>query len=62
MAVITISRTGSLGEEIGKMVSDRLGYRLVYREVINQAAFAPAHRRMPSQSLMTLVFSVWHPQ
>lgn len=39
MAVITISRqTGSLGEEIGKMVSDRLGYRLVYREVINQAA------------------------
>lgn len=39
MAVITISRqTGSLGEEIGKLVSDRLGYRLVYREVINQAA------------------------
>ncbi len=39
MAVITISRqTGSLGEEIGNMVSDRLGYRLVYREVINQAA------------------------
>lgn len=39
MAVITISRqTGSQGEEIGKLVSEKLGYRLVCREIINQAA------------------------
>ena len=46
MAVITISRqTGSLGEEIGQTVSNQLEYRLIFREVINQAAIragAPA--------------------
>lgn len=39
MAVITISRQlGSLGFEIGNLVSDRLGYRVVWRELINEAA------------------------
>lgn len=39
MAVITISRQlGSLGCEVAKAVADSLGYRLVWREVIRQAA------------------------
>ena len=39
MAVITISRQlGSLGFEIGNLVSERLGYRIVWRELINEAA------------------------
>lgn len=39
MAVITISRQmGSLGFEIGNLVSNRLGYRIVWRELINEAA------------------------
>lgn len=39
MAVITISRQlGSLGCEVAQAVADTLGYRLVWREVIHQAA------------------------
>jgi cytidylate kinase len=39
MAVITISRQlGSLGSTLGRQVATRLGYRLVHRELINQAA------------------------
>jgi len=39
MAVITISRQlGSLGTTLGRQVATRLGYRLVHRELINQAA------------------------
>jgi CMP/dCMP kinase len=39
MTAITISRQyGSLGCEIAQMVSKKLGYRVVYRELINQAA------------------------
>ncbi len=39
MDVITISRQlGSLGSEIGKQLAGQLGYRLVWRELINQAA------------------------
>jgi cytidylate kinase len=39
MAVITISRQlGSLGTTLGRQVASRLGYRLVQREIINQAA------------------------
>jgi len=39
MAVITISRQlGSLGTTLGRQVAARLGYRLVHRELINQAA------------------------
>ncbi len=39
MSVITISRQlGSLGTTLGRMVAARLGYRLVHRELINQAA------------------------
>ncbi len=39
MAVITISRQlGSQGQEIASLVAERLGYRLVWRELINQAA------------------------
>jgi cytidylate kinase len=39
MAAITISRqTGSLGGEIAGLVAGQLGFRLVWRELINQAA------------------------
>jgi len=39
MTVITISRQlGSLGKEISQCLADCLGYRLVCREIINQAA------------------------
>ncbi len=39
ISVITISRQrGSLGSEVGKIVAEKLGYRLVWRELINQAA------------------------
>lgn len=39
MTTITISRQlGSLGSEVARLVAERLGYRLVWRELINQAA------------------------
>jgi cytidylate kinase len=39
MAVITISRQmGSLGSEVAFMAADQLGYRLIWRELINKAA------------------------
>lgn len=39
MDVITISRQlGSMGSEVAKEVSRRLGFRLVWRDLINQAA------------------------
>ena len=39
MPVITISRQlGSLGTTLGRLVASRLEYRLVHRELINQAA------------------------
>lgn len=39
MAVITISRQlGSLGRDVAGLVAARLGYRLVWRDVINEAA------------------------
>jgi cytidylate kinase len=39
MAVITISRQlGSLGTAVAQQAANRLGYRIVEREVINQAA------------------------
>jgi cytidylate kinase len=39
MPTITISRQlGSLGYQIARQIADRLGYRLVWRELINQAA------------------------
>jgi cytidylate kinase len=39
MAVVTLSRQlGSLGFEIAQLVSQRTGYKLVWRELINQAA------------------------
>ncbi len=39
MTAITISRQlGSLGTQIGREVAQRLGYRMVWREVINEAA------------------------
>ncbi len=39
MAIITISRQmGSLGSEVAFMVSELLGYRLIWRELINRAA------------------------
>ena len=39
VAVITISRQlGSLGTKVAQELADRLGYRMVWREVINKAA------------------------
>jgi hypothetical protein len=39
MAVITISRQmGSLGREISEEIARSLNYRVVWREVINEAA------------------------
>ncbi|MBN1248993.1 MAG: cytidylate kinase-like family protein, partial [Anaerolineae bacterium] len=39
MAAITISRElGSLGSQIARSLADHLGYRMVWREVINEAA------------------------
>lgn len=39
MTTITISRMlGSSGQQIARLLSDRLDYRLVWRELINQAA------------------------
>lgn len=39
MDVITISRQlGSLGFEVGKIAAEQLNYRLVWRDLINQAA------------------------
>jgi cytidylate kinase len=39
MAIVTISRQmGSLGGEIASLVAEQLGFRLVWRELINQAA------------------------
>jgi cytidylate kinase len=39
MHTITISRQlGSLGDEVAKKVAERLGYQVVCREIINQAA------------------------
>lgn len=39
MDVITISRQlGSLGTTLGHHIADQLGYQLVHREIINQAA------------------------
>jgi cytidylate kinase len=36
---ITVSRQmGSLGEEVARLTADRLGYRFMWREVINSAA------------------------
>lgn len=39
MTIITISRQlGSLGSQVAYRVAEKLGYRLVWRELINQAA------------------------
>ena len=39
MAAVTVSRQlGSLGTQIAREVAQRLGYRMVWREVINEAA------------------------
>lgn len=39
MNVVTISRQlGSLGSAVGKLVAEKMGYRLVWRDLINQAA------------------------
>jgi cytidylate kinase len=39
MAVVTISRQiGSYGYEIGKIVAEQMKYRMIWRELINQAA------------------------
>jgi cytidylate kinase len=52
MAVITVSRQlGSLGCEIANSVAQRLGYRMVWRELINQAA---RQARTPEMALEML--------
>ncbi|GAB4556859.1 MAG: cytidylate kinase-like family protein [Anaerolineae bacterium] len=52
MATITISRQmGSLGSQIARMLGERLGYRVVWREVINQAAIRAG---VPEVALATI--------
>lgn len=52
MAVITISRQlGSLGCEIADEISNCLGYKIVYREIINQAAIQAG---VPEVALATI--------
>jgi cytidylate kinase len=52
MAAITISRQmGSLGRQVAEQVSVRLGYRLLWREVINQAA---NRAQVPEVALATI--------
>lgn len=39
MTVITVSRqTGSLGSQISKLAAEKLGYQIIWQELINQAA------------------------
>src|SRR5512133_811696 len=39
MAVVTISRQlGSLGRDVAQLVASRLGYRFIWRNMINEAA------------------------
>lgn len=52
MTAITISRQlGSLGITLGRQVASRLGYRLVHRELINQAARSAG---VPDMALATI--------
>jgi len=52
VAVITVSRQmGSLGREIAHQVAEDLGYKVVWREVINQAAL---RANVPEVALATI--------
>lgn len=52
MAVITISRQlGSLGDEVAFALQQRLGYQIINREIINQAAL---RSRKPEIALATI--------
>lgn len=52
MPTITISRQmGSLGYQVARQVAERLGYRLVWRELINQAAVRAG---VPEMALATI--------
>ena len=52
MAVITISRQlGSLGDDVALAIQKRLGYRIIGREIINQAAL---RARTPEVALATI--------
>ena len=52
MSVITISRQlGSQGTTLGRQIAERLDYRLVHREIINQAA---ALAQSPDMALATI--------
>lgn len=52
MGAITISRQiGSLGRKVADEVANQLGYRVVWREVINQAA---SRARVPEVALATI--------
>jgi cytidylate kinase len=52
MATITISRQmGSMGRQVAEQVAVQLGYRLLWRELINQAA---SRARVPEVALATI--------
>lgn len=52
MAAITISRQmGSLGRQVAEQVAVRLGYRVLWRELINQAA---SRAQVPEVALATI--------
>lgn len=52
MSTITISRQlGSFGDEVGQAIANRLNFRLISREIINQAAF---EANVPEIALATI--------
>jgi cytidylate kinase len=52
VAAITVSRElGSLGRQVAQLAAEKLGYRLVWRDLINQAAIRAG---APSMALATI--------
>jgi cytidylate kinase len=52
VSTITISRQlGSFGDEVGQAIAERLNYRLISREIINQAA---SRANVPEVALATI--------
>lgn len=62
MAAITVCRQlGSLGTRIGREVAARLGYRLVWREVVNRAALRAGVPEMALAAIDDLGLLGLHP-
>ena len=62
MTTITISRQlGRLGTQIGHQVADQLGFRIVWREVINRAALQAGAPEMALATIDVLGLLDLHP-